>query len=122
MLSGETITQNNFGIKYKIILKKKDWVLPDKDEVIESLIQNDMVDCLDFIRKKSNITLTNTGENKKWLDQEISTVWVNNPLLRIDYVLVSKKLMKCWKINNWRVLTECKASDHFPVLTELEEF
>lgn len=51
-------------------------------------------------------------------ERRMCTVWTRNPLMRIDFVFCSRDFARRFALLDCRTVTECDASDHFPVLLD----
>lgn len=105
--------------KIKAHFESASWVFP-KDKVIPKLKKKGFIDLLRLLQHRDGQRAKNKNKKDKEPLSCPFTVWVGNPLLRIDYIFGTSELESLFSLLQCAVIAECTASDHFPVLLDMK--
>jgi len=90
------------------------WRMP-KPKVIQQIKDRGYTDCWKALNHPERAGEESAGQRG---GEEICTVWVGDRVLRIDFIFVDKNFLQHFDLKHCRVLEDCRASDHLPVLLE----
>eukprot|EP01090_Pellita_catalonica_P009411 TRINITY_DN20483_c0_g1_i1.p1 TRINITY_DN20483_c0_g1~~TRINITY_DN20483_c0_g1_i1.p1 ORF type:complete len:307 (-),score=44.58 TRINITY_DN20483_c0_g1_i1:30-830(-) len=106
------------GIEISEVFYARGWRMPKVPIVINLMKEAGWID----VKTAYGSSLTNLSVEKECetdpdshTDLNQCTVWVGEPLLRIDYMWMNTSWNEMWGIKNYRVCQEIPHSDHFPI-------
>jgi endonuclease/exonuclease/phosphatase family metal-dependent hydrolase len=109
--------------RIKSFFKHRQWPIWEA-KIVPYLLSLGYIDCWKYVRTKAGRQeeeeSSTSSSSPKEIDEDMCTVWINNPLLRIDYIFASADVLKSFDIVSCEVLTHINSSDHFPLLLELK--